>query len=525
MVGVATLLAAAAAAHLLARWWRLPPLPLMVLAGIAVSLAAPVPADVLQDALVLGVSFLLFLAGLELDPRRLGAQRAAALRVGVAQFGVLALLGFGASALLGFGLVEAAYLALALTASSTLVGVRLLRRRRQMFEPFGRLVLGVLLVQDVLVLLAIPALARVEAGWMPALERLAAIAALGVASLALHRWLAPLLQRADEEQEMILLAPLAVLFAFLWATHLLELPLVVGAFLAGVALSRFPVRSMVQHELTPVGDFFAALFFTALGALVQVPTGQELWQAAVLAGLVIAVTPPLVALVGEWNGLSARSALEAGLMLSQTSEISLVVGLTGLVQGHLGGGAFTVIALVTMVTMLLTPMISTDGMAWRLVHLHPFHGRRIPGLPPSSDVVLLGSGSTGKTILEALLTAGAEVTVVEDDPAVCGELQQAGVRVVRGDGSDPAVLADAGVARARLVLSTLRRVRDNATVLALAPEGVAVVVRVFDEREAAWVRERGGEPVVTSRLAVGPLLDWYEEHREALDRSVAARAG
>jgi CPA2 family monovalent cation:H+ antiporter-2 len=525
MVGVATLLAAAAAAHVVARWWSVPPLPLMVLAGIAVSLAAPVPESLVQDALVLGVSFLLFLAGLELDPRRLGAQRAAALRVGLTQFAVLALAGFGASTLLGFGAVESAYLALALTASSTLVGVRLLRRRQQMFEPFGRLVLGVLLVQDVLVLAALPGLTQVEAGWTAALGRLAAIAALGAASLGIRHWVVPLLRGLDDEEELVLLAPLAVLFAFLWATHLLELPLVAGAFLAGVALARFPVRSIVQTELAPVGDFFAALFFTALGALIQVPTVEQLQQAALLAGLVVVVTPPLVAIVGEWNGLSARSAVEAGLMLSQTSEISLVVGLAGMIQGHVSGGAFTVIALVTVVTMLITPALCTDRVAWRLVHLHPFRGRRLPGLPPSGHVVLLGCGATGRAVLEALLTGGAAVTVVEDDPAVAGELGRAGIRVVRGDGSDPAVLAEAGVARARLVLSTLRRVDDNATALALVPENVPVVVRVFDEAEGEWVRSRGGEPVVTSRLAVPPLLAWYDENREALDRSAAARAG
>jgi hypothetical protein len=68
-------------------------------------------------------------------------------------------------------------------------------------------------------------------------------------------------------------------------------------------------------------------------------------------------------------------------------------------------------------------------------------------------------------------------------------------------------------------------VDDNATALALVPDHVPVVVRVFDDEEAAWVRTREGEPVVTSRLAVQPLLDWYDEHREALDRSAAARAG
>lgn len=519
MHGVAILLAAAAVGHGVSRWLNVPALPLMLLAGVGASVAAPIPAGLLQDVLVLGVAFLLFLAGLELDPGRLRAQRAASLRVGAVQFGVMALLGFGLSVALGFALLESGYLALALTASSTLVGVRLLRRRQQMFEPFGRLVLGVLLLQDVLVLVSIPVLTQMGSGWPVAFGRFGAIVLLGVASLAIRRWLTPLLLAVADDEELVLLGPLAILFVFLGGTYLLELPLVAGAFLAGVALARFPVHAIVRNELAPVGDFFAALFFTALGALVQVPTAAELWHAASLAGLVVLVTTPLVTFVGERNGLSARSAIEGGLLLSQTSEISLVVGLSGMAQGHIGADVFTVIALVTMATMLATPMIATERLAWRLVHLHPFHRRRDPGRPPSDHVVLLGAGTTGEPVLEALVAAGCPTVVVEEDPAVCAALQATGIRVVRGDGSDPAVLADAGVARARLVVSTLRRPGENATLLAMVPEDVRVLVRVFDDEEAAWVRERGGRPVVFSELGARRLLAWYGERREERKRA------
>lgn len=515
MQSVAILLAAAAAGHVAARWLKVPALPLLLLAGVAVSLAWPVPPELLQDVLVLGVVFLLFLAGLELDPGRLGAQRPAALRVGVVQFAALAVLGFGASMFLGFGALESGYLALALPASSTLVGVRLLRRRRQMFEPFGRLVLGVLLVQDVLVLVAIPVLTQMGSGWTAAARRVGAILLLGGGALAVRRWVAPLLLAGGEDEETVLLGPLAILFLFLAATHLLHLPLVAGAFLAGVSLARFPVDGVVRNELEPVGDFFAALFFTALGALIRVPSTTVLLQAGMLAGLVVLVTPPLVALVGERNGLSARSAIGAGLLLSQTSEISLVVGLWGMLQGHIGTGAFTVIALVTMATMLATPVIATEPMAWRLVHLHPYHGRRVPGRPPSGHVVLVGAGTTAAPVLEELITAGCPTVVVDDDPAVAGQLRETGATVVRGDGSDPAVLAEAGVPRARFVISTLARSADNAALLALVPEDVPVLVQVFDEDEAAWVRGRGGWPVVASELGARRLLAWYEEQGDA----------
>ena len=191
MHGVALLLMTAAAAHLLARRLRVPSIPLLLLAGVAAARLAPPPAQLVEDALVLGVSFLLFLAGLELDPRRMRAQTRATLQVGTIHFGLLVTGSFLAAVALGFGARGSAYLAVALAPSSTLMGVRLLQTRRQMFEPFGRLVLGVLLVQDLFVLAAIPLLATVGQGWASGVTGLAGLAALGGLVVLARAWLAP----------------------------------------------------------------------------------------------------------------------------------------------------------------------------------------------------------------------------------------------------------------------------------------------------------------------------------------------
>lgn len=526
MLGVASLLAAAAVAYVPARRLGLPPVPFLLLAGLGLSLTAPPPAGVLEDALVLGVAFLLFVAGLELDPRRLGAQRSAALRAGVVQFAAMATVGFGAAVGMGFTGPDARYLALALAASSTLVGVRLLKQRQQMFEPFGRLVLGVLLVQDLLVLLAVPFLTRFDAGLGAVSASLASVLLLGAACLAVRRWVAPWLLEVDDEGELVLLASLCVLFAFLGAASLSPVPTIVGAFLAGVALARFPVNGVVRSRLGPVADFFTVLFFTALGARVGLPSLGELRQAGAVAALVLLVTPPLVAVIAERAGLAARSAVEAGLMLAQTSEISLVIVLAGVLEGDVGTGAFTVVALVTMITMLLTPVVTTDAVARGLVRFHPSWQPRGPGgPPPQGHVLLLGAGATGQRLLDVLLLAGADVVVVEDDPAVVGQLRKTGTPVIRGDPSAPRVLERAGAARARLVVSTLERPRDNRVVLETVADRARVLVEVFDEADARWVQSLGGKPVLSSVLAAERLLEWYGTERETLERKLAARVG
>lgn len=524
MSGIATLLAAAAAAYAIARWVQLPVLPLLLVAGAVASTLAPVPAGLLEDGLSLGVAVLLFVAGLELEPRRIRGRGRAALAVGAIQFLVLGGAGFAVSLELGFAPMEAAYLGLALTASSTLVGVRLLRRREEAFVPYGRVVLGSLLVQDALVLLALPVLAGLGVGGAGAAATSGAVVLMGVGCLAVRRWVAPLLLGAEGE-ELLGLAALSILFLFVGAAHLLDLPVAVGAFLAGVALARFPVNGMLRSELSPVGDFFSALFFTALGALVPLPSAVEFWRAGVLAALVVAVTPPLVAAVGERTGLSTRSAIDAGLLLSQTSELSLVIVLAGVLAGDLDPGIFTLIVLVTSTTMLLTPLLASRRVAAALLRAHPSRWRADrAGEPLSGRVLLLGAGSTGGRLLDRLRKRGTEVVVIDEDPAVVEELRREGVPALCGQASDPRALERAGVRRVRAVSSTVTRVTDNDEVLGAA-SGAPVLVRVFTREEADWVRERGGIPVSLSEAGTDALLRWYDRNAAPLAERLDDRTG
>lgn len=521
MAAVAALLVAAAVAHVAARRLSAPMAPLMIVAGAAASAVHPMAEGSLETAIRLGVAVLLFLAGMELEPVRIRSQRTAALRVGSSQFVAVGAASFALSLGLGFAPTEAAYVALALTASSTVIGVRILRRRQQMFEPFGRVVVGSLLLQDLLVLLTVPFLAQLGPGMGASLRTAGALGLLGAGAVAVRRWVAPLLARAFHG-EMQLLAALSVLFVFLGAGAALDLPLVVAAFLAGISLSRFPANAVLRPELAPVGDFFAALFFTALGGLVRVPSATEIWQATALAALVVVVTPPLVAAVAERSGLSSRSALDAGLLLAQASELSLVIGLVGMVQGHLDPGPFTVIVLATTATMLLTPFLTTGTVTARLLRLHPSRRVRVPREgPPGGHLLLVGAGSTGREVLNAGYLAGVPLAVLDQDPTVVHELEAAGVRAVRGEVDDPRALEAAGAAGARAVVVAVDRPADGELLLSTAGQRTDVIVRVFDDEEARWVRERGGVPVVTARETAADFLEWFD--REGADLRSARR--
>jgi len=249
---------------------------------------------------------------------------------------------------------------------------------------------------------------------------------------------------------------------------------------------------------------------TALGAVIGVPGPVELVHALVLTAVVVLGTPPLVTWVAERTGLSARPAIEAGLLLAQTSELSLVIGLYGLLAGQIDAGTFTTIALVTLLTMILTPVVARDRVAWRLMHLHPL--RRVghdPITPPAGGhILVLGAGTTGLPLVETLFASGHEVVVVDDDPDVVARLREAEVAVIRGDATDLAVLEEARARSARLITSTIRRPEDNRRLLEHVA-GVPVLVRVFEEEDAAEIRDAGGTPVLYSEAAADRMLEWF----------------
>ncbi len=522
MEGIALLLAAATLGHVAAHALRVPPVPFLLLAGVLLARTGLVATTLLEDALVLGVAILLFVTGVELNPVRTRAQRDAALRVGFIQFFALALLGFLTALALGFDVTGALFIGLALTASSTFIVTRLLQRRGHAFEPFARLVTGVLLLQDLLVILLIPLITLLPAGPRAVAEGAVGIALMLALTAAVARWVAPRLARLEHDEESVLLAVMALLFGFIGIAARFGLPLVVGAFLAGVAVSRFPASGIVRGQLGSIGDFFAAIFFPALGALLTGLSGLQLLQAMALAAVVVLATPPLVTWVAERAGFSARPALEAGLLLSQTSELSLVIGLFAMLEGYIAPSLFTIIAVITAVTMFATPALTADGVVRRLLRLHP--SRRAPGtpLPLSGHIVLLGSGSTGMPLVETLLASGTPFVVVDDDPAVIARLREADIACIRGDASDERVLERVRPAEARVISSTIRRPRDNGRLLQMA-RGTPVLCRVFEEEDADWVRAMGGTPVIYSEAAADGLLRWFDGANGELERKLAAR--
>ncbi|MEK6231531.1 MAG: cation:proton antiporter, partial [Luteolibacter sp.] len=507
MNAFALLLATAAVAYGLARYFRLPSIPILIGAGMSLSLAGLAPKEIeiggdgAADMLELGLVFLVFASGVELNPRRFKRFGKAVLWVAGVQFALAMGVGFLCARWLGLETLEAVYMGGGLAASSTLVVLRHLQNRRAMFEPYGRVVTGVLLLQDVALVLLIVLLSRVDGGGWDVGKALFEVLVMGGIAWIAQRFVIPkLVFRVKPDEENLLLWLVAVLLAFAGVASWLDLPLIAGAFAGGFVFSAFPLNGLVRGQLSSLVDFFQAMFFVALGAILGVPEPGLWMQAALYSVVVLVVTPPLVALVAERRGLNARAGIEAGLLLAQTSEYSLLLGLSGVVLGHVSPDTFSILALTTVVTMTLTPVLGREQVANFLLPFHPLRKKGRIADVPEGHVLILGFGSAGMWTLKPLLAQGEKVLVVDDDAVVCAALAKKGIPFLRGDGAEVDVLEKAGARNAKLVIASMRRVGDALTVLRYV-QGVPVVVRVFEEEDANLIRRAGGKPVMNSMAA------------------------
>lgn len=518
MNAFALLLVTAAVAYGLAKYFRLPAIPVLIGGGMALRLSGVVPPELevgedgAADMLELGLVFLVFASGVELNPGRFRRFRKAVLWVAGVQFGLAMGVGFLFAKWMGLGALEAVYVGGGLAASSTLVVLRHLMNRKAMFEPYGRVVTGVLLVQDVALVLLIVLLSRVDGGGWDVGKALFEVLLMGGIAWVAQRFVIPkLVFRFKPDEENLLLWLVAVLLAFVGGASWLDLPLISGAFAGGFVFSAFPLNGLVRGQLSSLVDFFQAMFFVGLGALLGVPEWEFWAKAGVYSLVVIVVTPPLVALVAEWRGLNARSGIESGLLLAQTSEYSVLLAISGLVLGHVSVDTFSVLALTTVITMALTPVLGREQVANFLLPFHPLRKRMGEEGSHVGHVLILGFGSAGMWTLKPLLAQGENVLVVDDDAVVCSVLAKKGIPFLRGDGAEREVLEKAGAKDAKLIIASMRRVGDAVNVLRHV-EGVPVVARVFEKEDEEVIRKAGGIPVMNSMAAADTFMDWVENN-------------
>ena len=421
-----------------------------------------------------GIALLLFVVGLKLDPALIRTAGFVAVVSGLGQVIITTVLGFLITFAFGVDLLSAFYISLALTFSSTVIIVKVLSDRREIDSLHGRIALGILIVQDIVVILALTLLSGLEGaeGGEATLEQLGLSLLRGAALVAVMiivaRFLIPLIEpRMLSTPEVLVLGGIswAVLMAAgaTWAGFSAEM----GAFMAGVVLATKRPRQLVAARLTTVRDFLLLFFFVSLGVHLELADLRDQILPALGLSLFVLVGNPLIVMgIAVAMGFRARTGLFAGMALAQISEFSFVLMALGLDLGHVDESSLALVTLVGLITFAAsTYMITYSHQIYRFAQpvLNRIERRvahREDEILDEADepveVIVFGTGRLGTVILSRLRDIGVEVMGVDFDPVAVRRLQGLGFHMRFADVEAPEFLQGFPLSSARIAVSTIR---------------------------------------------------------------------
>ncbi len=543
--------------------------PLIIMFLASGILAGPAGLGIIQsydqiDLLAkVGIAVLLFIVGLKLDLHLIRTTGPVALATGLGQIIFTSVVGFALSLALGITPMNAAYVAVALTFSSTIIIVKLLSDKNEIDSLHGQIAIGFLIVQDIAAILALVALttlgSQIEGQHSPALDSIL-IVVKGVGMLVgvafLMRYVLPkIVARLAHSQEIL------ALFAISWAVFLgaagdyLGFSKEVGAFLAGVSLANTGYRDRISARLTGLRDFLLLFFFIDLGARLDWSTvSAQLGSALVLSVFVLIGNPIIVMIIMGAMGYRRRTSFKAGLMVAQISEFSLIVAALGLTLGHITPETMGLITLVGVATICIsTYMILYSEPLYRFLsswltifeRKQPYRETEANLLQdmPVVDVILIGLGNYGSGLFNFLLTRNKTILGVDFDPAALDKWRSCGQSVLYGDIADPEIYSQLPLNRARWVVSTVRseglnrdllehlkrRAFKGKTAIAATSEresqsyakmGVHIVFRPF--RDAA---EQAADSLTHAMDVLPESIDWPIAFRQVRIKPDAVFAG
>jgi Kef-type K+ transport system membrane component KefB len=474
----------------------------------------------------IGIAVLLFLVGLKLDLHIVKSLGPVAVATGLGQVAFTSIIGFVICLALGFEPMAATYIAVALTFSSTIIIVKLLSDKREVDSLHGRIAIGFLIVQDLVVVLAMVGLSTLgaatgKAGPEGGLARTLAGSLAGTVAVALFmRYAAePLLRRVARVPELLVTFALAwaVLFAALADT--IGLGKELGGLAAGVSLASTPYREAIASRLGSLRDFLLLFFFLALGAGMSTATlGEQVPAALVLSAFVLVGNPLIVLAIMGFMGYRKRTGFLAGLTVAQISEFSLIFVAAGIAVGHVEPATLSIVTLVGLATITLsTYMILYSerlyaacerflGAFERAITHREAAADDEASADTGYDVLLFGLGRYGMELGRALRDQGLRTIGVDFDPETLRAWHAAGLAGMYGDAADPEFAGSLPLAGACWAVITIPAVpasltHDDARRVLLArlrESGFAgrIAVRADSTAEAEQLRAAGADLIL-----------------------------
>lgn len=483
----------------------------------------------------IGIAFVLFLVGMELDLREVRNLGRPIILAGALQIIITSIAGYSLASLLGFAPLESWYLGIGLSFSSTIVVIKMLIDKKDLSSLYGKLSIGILLLEDLVAVILLLGLTTSTSIFNLGLTQAFPIITLLIKGIAvfftvwlLNRFFLPKLFRAiSASAELLFLTALAWCFIYVSFALFLGFSVVIGAFLAGIALASSPYHFHIQGKIKPLREFFSTLFFVYLGTQVNFGDLGRIYPAIFIFTLYALIIKPILFLLilGSF-GFRKHTMFQTALNLSQISEFSLILLLVGLKLGAASSAALSTIALTGVLSIIISSiMISNSSKLFlALSKIVGFFERKnehhylekTDGKAQKDHVVVIGAHRVGGEIVRFLKKEKIPQIVIDFNPKQVESLSRDGIHVIYGDMLDPEILDTLGLSEAKLIISTAPDVSDNKYLLEEIKNrrlSLPVVVRAETADDAKKLYKAGADFVIIPEVLAGDFLaEKLKEH-------------
>lgn len=459
----------------------------------------------------LGITLLLFLVGLELNPSRLWRMKEEIFGLGLLQ---VVLCGLAITAIVWlahFSPTAALALGLPLALSSTAQVLPMLQSSGRMRTPFGERAFSILLFQDLSIVPLItivaamsrnPADANAPPGWLLAIYTVLAIGGLIIAGRFLLRPMFRLIGNLGE-REMFVFAGLFTVIASAAVMEFLGLSTALGAFIAGVMLADSPYRHELEADVEPFRSILLGLFFLAVGMLLnlQAIADRPFFVLAMALALIVTKTGVIMA-IGLAFKMTWRQAFALGLLLSQGGEFGFVLFAQAQAGYLIKPEAASLFGAIITLSMATTPFLMGITKRFRVEPVVE-GGERDGPKADGANAIIVGYGRFGQTVGQMLLLQGIPVTLIDTDIEMIDIAQEFGAKVYYGDGTRLDLLRQAGAADAELICFCMDGDQIEPATLDAIHEAfpkASIYVRVFDRRALVKLKKTSADFIVREVL-------------------------
>jgi len=421
----------------------------------------------------IGIAFLLFMVGLEIDLKKLRDVEKVSILGGSIQVLVMFAIAFVVAHLMFFSNMESVYLGFVVALSSTMVVVKILSDKKELETLHARIILGILLIQDIVAIFALIILNTLgEFSLFQVFTYLLAGIIMFLVAAFLGKVVFPRLFRyAASSNELFFLLSISICFFFSLVFMEIKFSIAIGAFVAGLTLGSLPYNLEIIGRVKSLRDFFAVLFFVSLGMQLPLPHVFEVLQPLlVFALLVVVIKPFVLLLVIGLIGYKRRTSFLTSVSLAQVSEFSLILIAQGMLLMQVGSRLFTITILLAIVTIAISSYFikyEYKIYTWLAQDLVIFeristHEEKLEYIPKKEkyEVVLIGHDRTGYSIFHKLMKMKQKFLVIDFNPEIIKKLIRQRIPCIYGDAGNIELLEKLDFKHMKFIIST---VPDEAT--------------------------------------------------------------